>query len=188
MMSSPEPFLAAFRAAAFFLAAIDPPQRWRTGRAIIFQLLGSSDVEGGTRIIRLPLREAKPAMPISGVWRPKHGRSRTRPLGPGPRSVPPVARIPRTRRGPERRAVGPAAIAKHGSSAPRRRPRAAAELIDSRAEAHVEETPMSELLRLPLTELTARLARREISPVELMEATLARIDAVDGEINAFVAM
>ena len=47
---------------------------------------------------------------------------------------------------------------------------------------------MSDLLRLPLTELTARLARRELSPVELMEATLARIEGVDGQLNAFVAL
>ena len=47
---------------------------------------------------------------------------------------------------------------------------------------------MSELLRRPLTELTALLARRELSPVELMDATLARIDTADAKLNAFVAM
>lgn len=47
---------------------------------------------------------------------------------------------------------------------------------------------MSDLLRLPLTEVTALLARRELSPVELMQATLDRIDAVDGKLGAFVAM
>jgi len=47
---------------------------------------------------------------------------------------------------------------------------------------------MSDLLRRPLTEITALLARRELSPVELMQATLERIDAVNGKTNAFVAM
>ena len=47
---------------------------------------------------------------------------------------------------------------------------------------------MNDLLRLPLTEVTALLARRELSPVELMQATLDRIDAVNGKLNAFVAM
>ena len=47
---------------------------------------------------------------------------------------------------------------------------------------------MSDLLRLPLTEVTALLARREVSPVELMQATLDRIGAGNGKLNAFVAM
>lgn len=47
---------------------------------------------------------------------------------------------------------------------------------------------MSDVLRRPLTELTALLARRELSPVELMEATLARIETADEKLNAFVAM
>ena len=47
---------------------------------------------------------------------------------------------------------------------------------------------MNDLLRRPLTEITALLARRELSPVELMQATLDRIDAVNGKLNAFVAM
>lgn len=47
---------------------------------------------------------------------------------------------------------------------------------------------MTDLLRRPLTEITALLARRELSPVELMQATLDRIDAVNGKLNAFVAM
>ena len=34
---------------------------------------------------------------------------------------------------------------------------------------------MTELLRLPVTELLERMTRREISPVELMETTLDRI-------------
>lgn len=47
---------------------------------------------------------------------------------------------------------------------------------------------MSDLLRQPLTELCASLARRALSPVELMEETLARIEAADPKLNAFVAM
>jgi aspartyl-tRNA(Asn)/glutamyl-tRNA(Gln) amidotransferase subunit A len=47
---------------------------------------------------------------------------------------------------------------------------------------------MSDLLHRPLTEITRALARREISPVELMEATLDRIEAVDAKTNAFVAL
>jgi len=47
---------------------------------------------------------------------------------------------------------------------------------------------MNDLLRRPLTEVTALLERRELSPVELMQATLDRIDAVNGKLNAFVAM
>jgi len=44
----------------------------------------------------------------------------------------------------------------------------------------------SELLRLPLTRVVDRLGRREISPVELMRATLARIEATRETLNAFV--
>jgi aspartyl-tRNA(Asn)/glutamyl-tRNA(Gln) amidotransferase subunit A len=47
---------------------------------------------------------------------------------------------------------------------------------------------MNELLALPLTELTARLRERKASPVELMEAVLARIDATNADLNAFVAL
>jgi aspartyl-tRNA(Asn)/glutamyl-tRNA(Gln) amidotransferase subunit A len=47
---------------------------------------------------------------------------------------------------------------------------------------------MSDPLRLPLTEVTRLLARKELSPRELMEATLARIDAVNPRLNAFVAL
>jgi aspartyl-tRNA(Asn)/glutamyl-tRNA(Gln) amidotransferase subunit A len=47
---------------------------------------------------------------------------------------------------------------------------------------------MSELLRRPLAELTFLLQRREFSPVELMEATLARIEALNDTLNAFVAL
>jgi amidase len=47
---------------------------------------------------------------------------------------------------------------------------------------------MNDLLALSLTELARRLRERRASPVELMEAVLARIDATNGDLNAFVAM
>ena len=47
---------------------------------------------------------------------------------------------------------------------------------------------MRDLLVRPLTEVRTRLARREFSAVELMEATLARIDDTSQELNAFTAL
>ena len=47
---------------------------------------------------------------------------------------------------------------------------------------------MSDLLYRPLTEQIETLARRKLSPVELMEATLARIDATRESLNAFTAL
>ena len=47
---------------------------------------------------------------------------------------------------------------------------------------------MNELLSLSLTELARRLRERQASPVELMQAVLARIDATNGDLNAFVAL
>ena len=44
------------------------------------------------------------------------------------------------------------------------------------------------VLRRPLTEVAELLLRRELSPVELMEATLDRIEAVNPAVVAFVAM
>src|SRR4029079_15928662 len=41
-----------------------------------------------------------------------------------------------------------------------------------------------ELIRLTATEAVARLRRREISPLELIDAAVARIEAVDGQGNA----
>jgi aspartyl-tRNA(Asn)/glutamyl-tRNA(Gln) amidotransferase subunit A len=52
----------------------------------------------------------------------------------------------------------------------------------------LEDRPMSDLLRRPLTEIVGLLTRRELSPVELMQATLDRIDAVNPRLNAFVAL
>ncbi len=42
-------------------------------------------------------------------------------------------------------------------------------------------------MKMPLTDLAERLARRRLSPVELMEATLRRIDETNDRLNAFVA-
>jgi len=47
---------------------------------------------------------------------------------------------------------------------------------------------MAELLQRPLTEVRRLLERRELSAVELMQATLARIDAANPTLNAFVAL
>lgn len=47
---------------------------------------------------------------------------------------------------------------------------------------------MDDLLTLSLTDLTQALRARRASPVELMEAVLARIDATNGDLNAFVAL
>ncbi|HVP27713.1 MAG TPA: amidase family protein [Myxococcota bacterium] len=47
---------------------------------------------------------------------------------------------------------------------------------------------MSDLLRRPLTEIVDRLARRDLSPLELMDATLDRIAATHERLNAFVQM
>jgi len=41
-----------------------------------------------------------------------------------------------------------------------------------------------ELIRLTATEAVARLRRREITPLELIDAAAARIDEVDGKVNA----
>ena len=45
---------------------------------------------------------------------------------------------------------------------------------------------MTDLLKNPITELNRKLARKEISAVELMQATLARIDETHEALNAFV--
>ncbi len=47
---------------------------------------------------------------------------------------------------------------------------------------------MSDLLHEPLTRVAERLQRRELSPSELLDATLARIDAVNPKTNAFVLL
>lgn len=47
---------------------------------------------------------------------------------------------------------------------------------------------MDDLLKTPITELSQLIRRREVSPVELMEATLTRIDETQPVLNAFVAL
>ena len=47
---------------------------------------------------------------------------------------------------------------------------------------------MHELLGLTLIELTERLRARRNSPVELMEAALARVDETHTQLNCVVAM
>jgi aspartyl-tRNA(Asn)/glutamyl-tRNA(Gln) amidotransferase subunit A len=47
---------------------------------------------------------------------------------------------------------------------------------------------MSDLLRRPVTDLVSDLAARALSPVELMQATLARIDETAPTLHAFVAL
>ncbi len=47
---------------------------------------------------------------------------------------------------------------------------------------------MEKLLELTLVELTEVLRARKASPIELMEATLRRIDETHGELNAVVKM
>jgi Asp-tRNA(Asn)/Glu-tRNA(Gln) amidotransferase A subunit family amidase len=49
-------------------------------------------------------------------------------------------------------------------------------------------TSVRELCFLPAEQLAGMVRRKELSPVELMEATLARIDEVNPEINAFVQL
>ena len=46
---------------------------------------------------------------------------------------------------------------------------------------------MSQLLRQPLTELLEAMRRRELSAIELMEATLRRIDSLNERLGAVVA-
>ena len=47
---------------------------------------------------------------------------------------------------------------------------------------------MTDLWRLGARELGARIARREVSPVEVMRAVLGRIDALNGPVNAIVSL
>lgn len=47
---------------------------------------------------------------------------------------------------------------------------------------------MTDLWRLGARDLSGRIARRELSPVEVMRETLARIEAVNGPVNAIVSL
>ena len=46
----------------------------------------------------------------------------------------------------------------------------------------------TELCWMPATELSAAIQRRELSPVDVMEAVLARIEALNPQLNAFLAV
>jgi len=43
-----------------------------------------------------------------------------------------------------------------------------------------------ELPFLPITVLSQQLASRKLSPVELVQALIQRIEQVDGQLNAFI--
>ena len=45
-----------------------------------------------------------------------------------------------------------------------------------------------ELTRLSLTEVAAKIRRQEVSPVEVLEATLARIGEMDGTLNSYITV
>ena len=47
---------------------------------------------------------------------------------------------------------------------------------------------MTDLLHTPLTEIVDLLGSRKLSPVELMQTTLARIEETQPKLNAFTAM
>jgi aspartyl-tRNA(Asn)/glutamyl-tRNA(Gln) amidotransferase subunit A len=46
---------------------------------------------------------------------------------------------------------------------------------------------MTDLARLNITELAGLIRDRKISPVEVMQATLQRVERLDGELNAFIS-
>jgi aspartyl-tRNA(Asn)/glutamyl-tRNA(Gln) amidotransferase subunit A len=56
------------------------------------------------------------------------------------------------------------------------------------AQASGEGSKLNELNRLDATELAARIARRKISPIEVIDAALARLEATQPALNAFVAV
>ncbi|MXY93729.1 MAG: hypothetical protein F4Y42_09795 [Caldilineaceae bacterium SB0664_bin_27] len=60
------------------------------------------------------------------------------------------------------------------------------ESVESALKRNAKVTP-PELFQTPATELTAAIRAKELSPVELTEAFLARIEAVNPAINAFLA-
>jgi aspartyl-tRNA(Asn)/glutamyl-tRNA(Gln) amidotransferase subunit A len=47
---------------------------------------------------------------------------------------------------------------------------------------------MTSLFKKPATELANLIRSKDLSPVELIDATLRRIEAVNPSINAFVAL
>jgi amidase len=58
-------------------------------------------------------------------------------------------------------------------------------LVESR-ENQVEEHPMSEIWQFSAIELAQRIAKRELSSAEVVNAHLARIEAVNPALNAIV--
>jgi aspartyl-tRNA(Asn)/glutamyl-tRNA(Gln) amidotransferase subunit A len=56
------------------------------------------------------------------------------------------------------------------------------------AQASGESSKLTELNRLDATELAARIARRKVSPVEVIDAALGRLEATQPALNAFVAV
>ena len=48
-------------------------------------------------------------------------------------------------------------------------------------------SPMSEPCDLSAVDARARIGRKQLSPVELLESCIARIEAVDSAVNAMVA-
>ena len=46
----------------------------------------------------------------------------------------------------------------------------------------------TDLARLPATELAALVRSRRVSPIEIVDAVLARIEAVEPRINAFTTI
>jgi Asp-tRNA(Asn)/Glu-tRNA(Gln) amidotransferase A subunit family amidase len=58
----------------------------------------------------------------------------------------------------------------------------------ARSDAAGSPSGAAELLALSLTELVSRIRARRLSPVELMQAVLARVDAANPELNAIVAL
>src|SRR5919197_181988 len=48
--------------------------------------------------------------------------------------------------------------------------------------------PNTELCWLPATELATLIRRKKVSPVEVVDAILARIDAVNPQLNAYVTL
>ncbi|MGH9199754.1 MAG: amidase family protein, partial [Vicinamibacterales bacterium] len=61
--------------------------------------------------------------------------------------------------------------------------------IGARAEAFQPSIgTLDDLTTLSLTDLVRRIARRELSPLEVTDAYLARIEAINPDLNAFVTV
>src|SRR4051812_10611976 len=104
---------------------------------------------------------------------------------PDPR---PSALVPRSR---SRRAAlrdlsraGVAAAMGLGSGFQREHPSAAKTAVATPPATPTSASSASELLYLPATEALARFRARELSPVEVLEAQIAQIEARNAEVNA----